>query len=167
VQLTNVQHVPSINKNLVSGTLLFRDVFKVILEFNKIVMSKSGQFIGKGYDCRCLFRFPMLYINNKYVNHICANVYDLASIFHPRLCHINFGFMSRLFTMSLIPISPSSKVLSVIIVYKSNLKSLTRLLRRDTWCCSLVLNYFRSRTRQHICYMLKTFVLRNIIPSKL
>jgi hypothetical protein len=46
-----VQHVPSIHKNLVSGTLLCRDGFKVVLESNKLVVSKSGQFIGKGYDC--------------------------------------------------------------------------------------------------------------------
>jgi hypothetical protein len=47
VQLKNVQHVPSMQKNLVSGTLLCRDGFKVVLESNKIVGSKSGQFIGK------------------------------------------------------------------------------------------------------------------------
>jgi hypothetical protein len=40
VQLKNVQHVPSINKNLVSGSLLCRDDFKVVLESNKFVMSK-------------------------------------------------------------------------------------------------------------------------------
>jgi hypothetical protein len=37
------------------------------------------------------------------VNHNCANVDDLASIWHFHLCHINFGSMSRLSTMSLIP----------------------------------------------------------------
>jgi hypothetical protein len=50
VQLKNVHHVPSIHKNLVTGTLLRRDGFKVVLESNKLVISKSGQFIGKGYD---------------------------------------------------------------------------------------------------------------------
>jgi hypothetical protein len=48
VQLKNVQHVPSIKKNLVCGSLLCRDSFKVVLESNKFVMSKLGQFIGKG-----------------------------------------------------------------------------------------------------------------------
>jgi hypothetical protein len=43
-----MQHVPSINKNLVSGSLLYRDGFKVVLESNKFVVSKCGQFIGKG-----------------------------------------------------------------------------------------------------------------------
>jgi hypothetical protein len=33
-----VQHVPSINKNLVSDSLLCRDDFKVVLESNKFVM---------------------------------------------------------------------------------------------------------------------------------
>jgi hypothetical protein len=42
VQLKNVQHVPSMHKNLVRGTLLCRDGFKVVLESNKIIVSKSG-----------------------------------------------------------------------------------------------------------------------------
>jgi hypothetical protein len=42
VQLRNVQHVPSMNKNLVSGSLLRRDGFKVVLESNKVVISKHG-----------------------------------------------------------------------------------------------------------------------------
>jgi hypothetical protein len=101
VQLKNVQHVPSIHKNLVSGTLLYRYGFKVVLESNKLVVSKSGQFIGKGYDCGGLFRFSLLDFNNKSVNHICVNVDDLANIWHSRLCHINFGSVSA--SMSLIP----------------------------------------------------------------
>jgi hypothetical protein len=60
VQLRNMQHVPSMNKNLVSGSLLCRDGFKVILESNKVVVSKHGQFIGKGYECGGLFRFLLL-----------------------------------------------------------------------------------------------------------
>jgi hypothetical protein len=42
VQLKNVQHVPSINKNLVNVSLLCRDDFKVVLESNKFVVSKCG-----------------------------------------------------------------------------------------------------------------------------
>jgi hypothetical protein len=42
VHLKNVQHVPSINNNLVSDFLLYRDDFKVVLESNKFVMSKCG-----------------------------------------------------------------------------------------------------------------------------
>jgi len=39
VQLRNVPHVPTINKNLVSGSVLCKDGFKVVLESNKFVVS--------------------------------------------------------------------------------------------------------------------------------
>jgi hypothetical protein len=55
MQLKNMQYVPSINKNLVSVSLLYRDGFKVVLESNKFIMSKSEQFIAKGYVCGGLF----------------------------------------------------------------------------------------------------------------
>ena len=57
MQLKCMQHVPSIRKDLVSGSLFCRDGFKVVLESNKVVVSKCGQFIGKGYQCGGLFRF--------------------------------------------------------------------------------------------------------------
>jgi len=59
VQLKNMQHVPTINKNLVSGSLLCKDGFKVVLESNKLVVSKHGQFIGKDYKCGGLFRLSL------------------------------------------------------------------------------------------------------------
>ena len=70
VQLKNMQHVPSMKKNLVSGTLLLRDGFKVVLESNKLVVSKHGQFIGKGYNCGGLFCLSLVDFCNKSVNHI-------------------------------------------------------------------------------------------------
>ena len=40
VQLKNVQHVPSIRKNLISGSLLCRDGYKLVFESNKCILSK-------------------------------------------------------------------------------------------------------------------------------
>jgi hypothetical protein len=37
------------------------------------------------------------------VNHICDGASDNTSVWHSRLCHINFGLMNRLSGMSLIP----------------------------------------------------------------
>ncbi|KAK1670409.1 hypothetical protein QYE76_058568 [Lolium multiflorum] len=51
VQLKNVLHVPSIKKNLVSGSRLMKDGFKLVFESNKVVLSKYGTFVGKGYEC--------------------------------------------------------------------------------------------------------------------
>jgi hypothetical protein len=60
VLLKNVQHVPSIKKNLVSGSMMCRDGYKIVLESNKCVVSRHGTFIGKGYDCGGLFACPYL-----------------------------------------------------------------------------------------------------------
>ena len=49
VRLKNVHHVPSINENLVSGSLLCRDGYKLTFESTKFVVSKFGTFVGKGY----------------------------------------------------------------------------------------------------------------------
>nr|AAP44618.1 putative polyprotein [Oryza sativa Japonica Group] len=59
VQLKNVQHVSSIKKNLVSGSLLCREGFRLVFESNKCVVSKYETFIGKGYDSGGLFRFSL------------------------------------------------------------------------------------------------------------
>ena len=80
VQLRNVQHVPTIRKNLVSVSLLLRDGFKVVLECNKVVMSKHGQFIGKCYECGGLFRLSLADFCNKSVNHICGTINDILSV---------------------------------------------------------------------------------------
>jgi hypothetical protein len=55
MQLKNMQHVPFINKNLVNDSLLCMDSFNVVLESNKFVVSKCGQFIGKHYMYGGLF----------------------------------------------------------------------------------------------------------------
>jgi hypothetical protein len=103
VQLKNVHHVPTIRKNLVSVSLLLRDEFKVVLEFNKVVISKHGQFIDKCYNYGGLFRLSLVDFCNKLVNHICGTINESSSVWHSRLCHVNFGLMSRLSNLSLIP----------------------------------------------------------------
>jgi hypothetical protein len=47
VLLKNVQHVPSIKKNLVSDSLLCRGGYRLVFESNKCILSKFGTFVGK------------------------------------------------------------------------------------------------------------------------
>jgi hypothetical protein len=63
-----VHHGPSINRNLISCSLLCRDGFNVVLESNKFIVSKCGQFISKGYESGGLFHFYDFC--NKFVNII-------------------------------------------------------------------------------------------------
>jgi hypothetical protein len=73
VRLKNVQHVPTIKKNLVSGFLLCIVGFKLVSEFNKCVLSKYGNFIGKGYESRGLFHLSLL----KDCNNVVSNVINI------------------------------------------------------------------------------------------
>ena len=115
VQLKNMQHVPSIKKNLVSGPLLCRDGFKLAFESNKCVVSKYGTFIGKGYENGGLFRLSLMDSCDKLVNHV---RHDDCNIWHSRLCHINFGCMTSIW----------SKDLNAMLAFKlNNPASLTRL----------------------------------------
>ena len=66
-----MHHVPSINKNLVSGSLLCRDGFKLVFESNKVVISKYVQFVGKGYECGGLFRLSLSDLCTQVINHVC------------------------------------------------------------------------------------------------
>jgi len=47
-----------------------------VLKSNKFIMSKHGQFVGKGYDCGGLFRLSLAEFCNKSMNHICGNISD-------------------------------------------------------------------------------------------
>ena len=47
VYLKNVQHVPAIEKNLVSVSLLCNEGFKLVFECDKVVILKYGPFAGK------------------------------------------------------------------------------------------------------------------------
>jgi hypothetical protein len=100
VLLKNVQHVSSIKKNLVSGSMMCRDGYKIVLESNKCVVSRHGTFIGKGYDCGGLFRLSLLDVCNKVVNIV--NISDESDLCHSRLCHVNFSYLMRLANLNLI-----------------------------------------------------------------
>ncbi|RVW81286.1 Retrovirus-related Pol polyprotein from transposon TNT 1-94 [Vitis vinifera] len=49
VTLINVLYVPDMNKNLVSGDLLGKPGIKAVFESGKLILSKSGNFVGKGF----------------------------------------------------------------------------------------------------------------------
>jgi hypothetical protein len=74
VQLKNMHHVPSIKKNLISGSSLCHDGYKLVCESNKCVVSKYDIFVGKGYESEGLFRLSLVDICFKSANHVMSNV---------------------------------------------------------------------------------------------
>ena len=53
-------HVPEIRKNLISGLLFNKHGFKMVFEADKVVVSKSGMFVGKGYVSNGLFKLNVV-----------------------------------------------------------------------------------------------------------
>jgi hypothetical protein len=70
MQPKNVQHVPSIRKNLISGSLLCHDGYKLVFESNKCVLSKYETFVGKDFESGCLFRLSLDDACVNSVNHV-------------------------------------------------------------------------------------------------
>jgi hypothetical protein len=93
--LKNVQHVPGINKNLISGSLLCHDGFKLVFESNKFIVLKFGMFIGKGYDNGGLFHLKVIDDCNDVANSILCSKLNVgeAAVWHSHLCHINFDYI--------------------------------------------------------------------------
>lgn len=134
ISLKNVQHVPSIKRNLISGSLLCRDGYKLVFESNKVVISKFGLFIGKGYECGGLFRTSLLDSSNKFVSNILSNFNKDVVVWHSRLCHVNYDSISRMSSLNLIPSFSIVRVQSAKFVCKqSNLASHLRQSRKGIW----------------------------------
>jgi len=49
LSLSGVLHIPEIHWNLISFSLLGKDGVKVCFESDKIVMTRNGQFVGRGW----------------------------------------------------------------------------------------------------------------------
>ncbi|KAL0411733.1 UNVERIFIED_CONTAM: hypothetical protein Slati_3763000 [Sesamum latifolium] len=53
--LQDVLYVPSLRRNLISGSLLNKVGLKIVLEADKVIIIRNGDFIGKGYLSDGLF----------------------------------------------------------------------------------------------------------------
>jgi hypothetical protein len=105
LSLKNVHHVPGINRNLISGSLLCRDGFNLVFESNTFIVSKFGLFIGKGYDSGGLFRLSVVDDCNNMANSVSYSELNVgeAAVWHSQLCHISFDCIIQLSRLNLIP----------------------------------------------------------------
>ena len=87
--LANVFHVPDIKKNLVLANLLCKSSEKAVLESDKLILSKNGIFVGKGYATDGMYKLSII---NKEVCS-CAYIVDSSYLWHARLGHLNFKYL--------------------------------------------------------------------------
>ncbi|CAM8926303.1 unnamed protein product [Rhodiola kirilowii] len=90
LRLTNVSYVPDIRKNLVSGAVLDAHGFKIVFESQKVVLSKNGMYVGRGYVKDGMWKLNVIAI--KTINKESSSAYLLESsnLWHGRLGHVNY-----------------------------------------------------------------------------
>lgn len=99
-----VLHVPDIRKNLVSGSLLVRNGFCAVFEATKVVITKNGMYVGKGYLNNDLFKLNAITIVPTVINKVNSSAYliESSSIWH-RLRHVNYDTIHILVNKDLLP----------------------------------------------------------------
>ena len=102
--LKNVLYVPDIRKNLVSGSLLNKHGFRIVIESDKVILSKSGMFVGKGYVTDGLFKLNVMSVNdNNAIKNSSAYLLESPNLWHARLGHMNYDTLRRLSAKEYIP----------------------------------------------------------------
>ena len=79
VTLINVLHVLDVRKNLVSGSLLSKNGFKLVFVSDKFVLSKNEMYVGKGYLSDGLFKLNVMTVVTKDDLNKVASSYVLES----------------------------------------------------------------------------------------
>lgn len=64
VTLNNVCHIPEIQKNLVSISLLVKYGLKCVFVSDKVVISKNEMYLRKGYLTGGLFKLNVMVVDN-------------------------------------------------------------------------------------------------------
>ncbi|KAA0056672.1 ty1-copia retrotransposon protein [Cucumis melo var. makuwa] len=105
LSLSNVLYVPSLRRNLVSGSLLNRAGLKIVLEGDKVILTKNGDFVGKGCLSNGLFVLNTISMNANASSS--AYVIEFANLWHGRLGHVNFASIRKLKDLRLINTSES------------------------------------------------------------
>jgi hypothetical protein len=101
--LSNTLFVPDIRKNLVSGWLLNKFGFRIVIESDKVVMTKSGMFVGKGYAQNAMFKLSTMVINKMASSSTYMIEFSNSTMWHGRLGHVNFKSLRRLINLKSIP----------------------------------------------------------------
>ncbi|KAK1378365.1 hypothetical protein POM88_025109 [Heracleum sosnowskyi] len=106
LSLTRVHHVPDIRRNIISGSCLVKNGFELSLKCNKVVITHTGTFFGKGYLSDGLFLINVEPGLDSFINDSVApsvNCVESSDLWHARLGHLNFGALKNMMNLELIP----------------------------------------------------------------
>ena len=105
--LNYVLHVPKIRKNLIAGSLMLKNGFKLVFESDKFVITKARMYVGRGYMTDGIFKLNTMTIvpKNSMNEKGESSVYIVDSfiLWHGRLGHVNYGSLKRMVNSEYLP----------------------------------------------------------------
>ncbi|KAL0458592.1 UNVERIFIED_CONTAM: hypothetical protein Slati_0486400 [Sesamum latifolium] len=90
-----------IRRNLISGSLLNKASPKIVLEADKVIISRNGDFVKKGYISDGLFVLSTVPFSNEIASSS-AYMIESIDVWNGRLGHVNLASIKRLENMNLI-----------------------------------------------------------------
>jgi len=99
----DVLYVSTLQRNLISESLLLRAGYKIVKESNKFIIFKSNTYIGKGFVCDGLFRVNVVNpFDNEIFIPVALNI-ESYDIWYERLGHVKFNFIKKIINLNRIP----------------------------------------------------------------
>lgn len=89
VTLTNVLFVQKVRKNLVSGNLLSKFNFRLVMRLTNLSYPRVVLFVGKGCLCHGMLKLNVLAISNKNDAISSYLIKSSFSLWHNRPDHVN------------------------------------------------------------------------------
>lgn len=100
--LKQVKHVPTIAKNLISGSLLCDAGMRLDFQGGKVVLSYKNTYFGNAYRCDGMFKMSIITPTSAVINEISDSAYS-SVLWHNRLGHVNFRKMLDMKKTGLLP----------------------------------------------------------------
>lgn len=102
--LNDALHVPNIQKNLVSSSLLSKNGVSISIYFGQICTYKNDMFVKKGYLNEKLFKLNVMTVLPSTMNKITFSYYLLETFnfWHERLGYVKYNTLCRLIKLDLL-----------------------------------------------------------------
>ncbi|KAL0439894.1 UNVERIFIED_CONTAM: Retrovirus-related Pol polyprotein from transposon RE1 [Sesamum latifolium] len=84
LSLQRVHHIPTVRRNIISGSVIVREGYELVFKFNKVVIQQFGIFVGKGYLDDGLFKVRVENNKNEITDFVILNV-ESSTLWHSRV----------------------------------------------------------------------------------
>lgn len=109
LSLNDVLFVPNIRYKLISTALLGKVGVKIVIEYDKIVLTENGVFVGKGYCNQGLFLLNVSIVVNGNTSTSSAYLVDFTDLWHDRFGYVDFNYIKKMKDVGMLTLSSCMK----------------------------------------------------------